>query len=90
MLWNIKIKLHKTMMRKTKTTILRAEVQSAEVVWSHHTQKINRNKRKLERIQKTANKLVLELKESIYEERLKNMKLIMLEEHKEEIYLYLR
>ena len=68
------------MMKKILTTMIRPKLEYAAVVWSQHLKKdIN----KLERIQRTATRMVPELEELQYEERLKEMGLPTLKERRE-------
>merc|ERR1712035_247280 len=60
--------------------MIRPKLEYAAVVWSPYKKK---HIRKLERIQRIATKMVAELKELTYEERLKEMKLPTLEERRE-------
>ena len=80
---NIEVAFHymdKDMLKKIFTTMIRPKLEYAAVVWSPSKKK---HIRKLERIQRIATKMVPELKELTYEERLKEMKLPTLEERRE-------
>ena len=55
------------MMRKIITTMIRPKLEYAEVLWSPHKKK---NLLKLERIQRIATKVVPNLEDLTYEERL--------------------
>ena len=73
MLRNIRMAFHfldKVMMRKIITTMIRPKLESSEVIWSSHKKK---HVLKLERIQRIASKMVPELEDLIYEERLKEI-----------------
>ncbi len=80
MLWNIRMifqLMNKDMMKKMLTTLIRPKLEYAEVVWSPYKKKhINR----LERIQRIATKMLPELKDLSYRDRLKEMKLTALQE----------
>ncbi len=67
------------MMRKRITTMIRPELEYPEVVWLPH----KKHKKKMERIQRLATKLVPELEKLIYEERLKEIQSVTLEERRE-------
>ena len=56
--------------------MIRPRLEYAAIVWSPHTKK---NIRKLERVQRAATKLVLELKDLTYEERLRKLEIPTLE-----------
>ena len=58
------------MMKKIVTSIISLKLEYAAVVWSPHKQK---DIKKLERIQKTATRMVPELRDLSYEERLKEI-----------------
>ena len=80
MLRNIRMAFHfldKDMMRKIITSMIRAKLEYAEVIWSPHKEK---HVLKLERIQRIATKMVPELKELTYEEWFQKMQLSTLEE----------
>ena len=83
MLRNIRVAFHymdKEMMKKILTTMIRPKLEYAAVIWSPHMKKdIN----KLERIQRTATKMVPELEVLDYEERLKEMGLPSLRQRRE-------
>ena len=64
------------MMRKLICSMIRPRLEYAATVWSPHTKK---NIRKLERVQRAATKLVPELRDLTYEERLKELALPTLE-----------
>ena len=73
MLANIRVAFHymdKDMMKNILTSMIRPRLEYAAVVWSPHAKK---NIRKLERIQRVATKMVPELSELTYEDRLKEM-----------------
>ncbi len=72
--------MDKDMMRKILTTMTRPKLKYEVTVWSPHK---NKHIGKLEKIQRIATKLVLKLKEQQYEERLKEMHLMTLEERRE-------
>lgn len=83
LLSNIRVAFHymdKTMMEKIITTMIRPRVEYAAVVWSPHLKK---DIRKLERVQRIATKMVPELKDLTYEERLKEMGLPTLQDRRE-------
>ena len=73
-------------MRKIISTLIRPKLEYAEVIWSPHMKK---HVLKLERIQRIATKMVPELEDITYEERLKEMHLTTLKERRERLYLYL-
>ena len=80
---NIGLAFHymdKEMMRKLVTTIIRPRLEYAQVVWSPYKKK---HIRKLERLQRIATKMVPEMKEMTYEERLRAMDLPTLERRRE-------
>ncbi len=80
MLQNIKdINFMDKEMKKIITTMIRLKLEYASVVWSPHKKEI----RKLERIQKLAMKLVPEISNTTYEDRLKEMELPTLEKRSE-------
>ena len=60
------------MMKKIIATMMRPRLEYAAVVWSPHKKK---DVMKIERIQRAATKMVPELKDLTYEERLKEMEL---------------
>ena len=72
--------LDKDMMRKIITTMIRPKLEYAEVIWFPHKKK---HVLQLEIIQRIATKMVPELEELTYEERLKEMHLTTLEERRE-------
>ena len=78
---NIRMAFHfldKDMMRKIITTMIRPKLEYAEVIWSTHTHTHTHTKKpvlKLERIHRIATKMVPELEDLTYEERLKQMQL---------------
>ena len=83
MLRNIRMAFHfldKDMRRKIITTVIRPKLEYAEVIWSPLKKK---HVLKLERIQKIATKMVPELEDLPYEERLKEMHLTALKERRE-------
>ena len=69
--------LDKDMMRKNISTMIRPKLENAEVIWSPHKKK---HVLKLERIQRIATKMVPDLGDLPYEERLKEMHLTTLKE----------
>ena len=83
LLSNVRVAFHymdASMMRKIITTMIRPRLEYAAVVWSPHMKK---DVWKLERIQKAATKMVPELKDKTYEERLKEMNLPTLQDRRE-------
>lgn len=83
MLTNIRVAFHymdKEMMKKIITSMIRPQLEYAAVVWSPHLQK---DIRKIERLQKAATKMVPELRDLQYEERLREMGLPTLQERRE-------
>ena len=72
--------MDKEMMKKIFTTMIRPKLEYAAVVWSPYKKK---HVRKLERIQRIATKMVPELRELTYEERLNEMNLPSLEDRRE-------
>ena len=68
------------MMKKIMTAMIRPKLEYAAVVWSPHMKK---DIRKLERIQRAATKMVPEIKDFSYEERLRKMGLPTLEDRRE-------
>ena len=72
-------------MRKIITTMIRSKLEYAEVIWSPHKKK---HVLKLETIQRIATKMVPELEELTYEERLKEMHLTTLKERGDLITIY--
>ena len=83
MLTNVKVAFHymdKDMMKKIIVTMIRPRLEYAAVVWSPHLKK---DITKLERIQRAATKMVSELKDLTYEERLKEMELPTLQVRRE-------
>ena len=60
--------------------MVHSKLEYAAVVWSPNAKK---DKRKLERIQRVATKMVLELRELTYEDRLKEMGLPSLQDKRE-------
>ena len=84
MLRNIQMAFHfldKGMMRKIITSIIRPKLEHAEVIWPLHKKK---HVLKIEIIQRIATKMILELKDFTYEERLKEMKPSTFEEKEKE------
>ena len=69
-----------SMMKKIITSMVRPRMEYAAVVWSPHMKK---DIRKIERIQRTATKMVPELKDLTYEERLTELELPTLQERRE-------
>ena len=83
MLTNIRIAfnyLDKDIMKRIIMNMIRPKLEYAAVVWSPHKKK---DIRKLERIQRTATKMVPELKDLNYEERLEEMGLPTLQKRRE-------
>ena len=83
MLTNIRVAFHyidKDMMKKIITTMIRPKFEYAAVVWSPSSK---RDIRRTERIQKIAMKMVSELRDLTYEERLKEMGLPVLQDRRE-------
>ena len=75
MLRNIRMAFHfldKDMRRKVMPTMIRPKLEYAELIWSPQKKK---HVLKLERIQRIATKMVPELEDLPYEERLKEMHL---------------
>ena len=68
------------MMRKILTTVVRPRLEYAAVVWSPHMKK---DVKKLEKIQRTATRMVPELKDLEYEDRLKERRLLTLQDRRE-------
>ena len=68
------------MMKKIITSMIRPKIEYAAVIWSPYKKK---DIRKLERIQRAATKMVPELSDCTYEERLKEMALPTLESRRE-------
>ncbi len=68
------------MMKKIITSMIRPKIEYAAVIWSPYKKK---DIRKLERIQRAATKMVPELRDCTYEERLKEMGLPTLENRRE-------
>ena len=67
-------------MKKIIVTMIRPRLEYAAVVWSPYEKK---NMRKLERVQRAATKMVLELRDRTYEGRLSSMGLTTLERRRE-------
>ena len=83
MLVNIRVAftyMDKEMMRKIISTLVRPKLEYAAIVWSPHLKK---HVIKLERIQRAATRMVPELANLQYEERLKELNLPTLEERRE-------
>ena len=83
LLTNIRVAFNymdKSMMKKIITSIVRPKMEYAAVVWSPNMKK---DIRKIERIQRTATKMVPELKDLTYEERLTEMGLQTLQDRRE-------
>ena len=83
MLTNIRVAfqyMDKDMMKKIIVTMIHPRLEYAAVVWSPHKKK---DITKLERIQRTATRMVPELKGLTYEERLKEMELPTLQARRE-------
>ena len=72
--------MDKDMMKKIITTMIRPRLEYAAVVWSPHMEK---DIKKLERVQRVATKMVPELRDLTYEERLKEMELPTLQVRRE-------
>ena len=68
------------MMRKIMSIMIRLKLEYAEVIWSQHKK---RHVLKLERIQRIATKMLPDLEDLTYEERLKEMHLTTLKEKRE-------
>ncbi len=68
------------MMRKIITSMIRPKLEYAETVWSPYKKK---KKEKLERIQRMAIKLVPELEVLQYQDRLREINLLTLEQRRE-------
>ena len=83
MLANIRVAYHymdKDMMKRILTSMIRPRLEYAAVVWSPHAKK---DITKLERIQRVATKMVPELSELTYEDRLREMGLPTLQDRRE-------
>ena len=72
--------LDESMMKKIITTMIRPRLEYAAIIWSPHEKK---HIRKLERVQRAATKMVPELQDLTYEERLTRMELSSLEKRRE-------
>ena len=72
--------LDKDMMRKTITAMIRPKLEYAEIIWFPHKKMYVL---KVERIQRIGTKMVPELEDLPYEERLKEMHLTTLKERRE-------
>ena len=68
------------MMIRLITTMIRPKLEHAKVIWSAHKKM---HVLKLERIQRIATKMVPELEDLPYEEKLKEMQLTTLKERRE-------
>ena len=82
LLTNIRVAFHymdKEMMKNIITSMVRPKLEYAAVVWAPHKKK---HTRKIERIQRVATKMVPELKDLSYEERLEAMSLPTLQERR--------
>ena len=66
-------------MKRILTSMIRPRLEYAAVVWSHAKKDIT----KLERIQRIATKMVPELSELTYEDRLREMGLTTLQDRRE-------
>ena len=80
---NIGLAFHymdKDMMKKLINTMIRPRLEYAGVVWSPYKKK---HIKKLERLQRMATRMVPELAEMTYEERLKELNLLTLEQRRE-------
>ena len=71
--------MDKQMMKNIIASIIRPKLEYAAVVWAPHKKK---DIKKLERIQRVATKMVPELKDLSYEERLKEIGLLTLQERR--------
>ena len=83
MLTNIRVAFHymdENMMKKILTCMIRPRLEYAAVVWSPNAKT---DIRKLERIQRVATKMVPELSELTYEDRLREMGLPTLQDRRE-------
>ena len=83
MLRNMQMVFHfldKDMMRKIITTMIRPKLEYTEVIWSPHKKK---HVLKIEKLHRIATKMVPELKDLTYEERLKEIEISTLEERRE-------
>ena len=83
MLANIRVAfnyLDKEIMKKIITHMICPKLEYAVVVWSPHKKK---DVRKLERIQRTSTKMIPELKDLSYKERLEEIGLATLQERRE-------
>ena len=83
LLSNIRVAFHhmdKDMMKKIMTAMVRPRLEYAVVVWSPHMKK---DIKKLERIQRTATKMVPKLRDLAYEDRLKEIGLLMQPDRRE-------
>ena len=83
MLTNIRVAFHymdMSMMKKIITTMVRPKLEYAAVVWSPHHKK---DIRKLERIQRIATKMVPDLRDLTYEDRLMEIELPTLQSRRE-------
>ena len=72
--------MDQNMMKKIITTMIRPKLEYAAVVWSPHLKK---DIKKLERIQRIATKMVPDLKDLTYEDRLKELELLTLQNRRE-------
>ena len=72
--------MNKDKMKKILTSMIRPRLVYAAVVWSPNAKK---DIRKLERFQRVATKMVPELKELTYEDRLKEVGLPTLQDSRE-------
>ena len=77
--------LDKDIMREIITSMIRPKLEYAEVIWSPHKKK---HVLKLERIQRITTKIVPELEDLTYEERLKEMHQPTLKETGDLITIY--
>ena len=67
------------MIKKIFATLIRPQLECAAVIWSPHMKK---HVKKIERVQRLGTRMIPGFKEIPYEERLKKLELIMLEERK--------
>ena len=72
--------MDKEMMKKLLVTVIRPRLEYAQVVWSPYKKK---HIKKLERLQRMATKMVPEIRELTYEERLRAMDLPTMEKRRE-------
>ena len=72
--------LDEEMIKKLVISLIQPKLEYASVIWSPHKKK---DIRKIERIQKTATKMALSLRDLLYEERLSRLKVPTLEKRRE-------